>query len=512
MAQPAIRESVAGSAKGHPGLSSSWNVIAALGIGLAIISLVFLREISAAIEVWNASTAYSHCYLVLPMTAYLLWERRDVLATAQPKPDLRFAVAAIPLTAFWLIAERLGIMEARQLALVAGVELLFLTVLGRRTFWSISGPLLYLFFLVPFGAFLTPALQQFTASFSIIGLDLLGIPNFSDKFTIETPAGIFFVAEACAGLRFLIAAIAFGVFYSLLSYTSWKRRLGFIAASIVVPIIANGFRALGIVVLGQLLGSAEAAAADHLIYGWVFFSAVMLLLIAGGHLFRDSLPPLESWPAPTVAVPRAWPFWCGAALVVLLGIGPALAGIINSTSMLPVLPRTTVIVVPATCSSTDQAAENSADRRALTIICGEQRFEATVQAFAARSTASAMISERRRMTQEVGAENAALSVLDLPDETGHWTLVQTTDPNRATAYASWVDGAPVSSSMTGRLAQARDSILGATYVPALITITTAEPANSSPMQRKLTLDRLTALLREQSDLSARMAALTRLPG
>ena len=58
-----------------------------------------------------------------------------------------------------------------------------------------------------------------------------------DGYTIEIPEGTFYVAEACAGLRFLIASIAFGCLYALLMYRSPVRRTAFIVISIVVPII-----------------------------------------------------------------------------------------------------------------------------------------------------------------------------------------------------------------------------------------------------------------------------------
>ena len=106
------------------------------------------------------------------------------------------------------------------------------------------------------------------------------------------------MAEACAGLRFLIASIAFGCLYALLMYRSPVRRGVFIVVSIIVPIIANGFRGLGIVYLGYLLDSAQAAAADHVIYGWIFFSFVILLLIALGLPFRQDHISTRSAAAP----------------------------------------------------------------------------------------------------------------------------------------------------------------------------------------------------------------------
>ena len=166
-------------------------------------------------------------------------------------------------------------------------ELLFFTMLGPRLWWRLAGPLLYLYFLVPFGAFLTPKLQDITTVFVTHGLRILHIPAYITGYTIEIPEGTFLIAEACAGLRFLIAAVAFGCLYALTMYRSPVRRAIFIGISIVVPIIANGFRALGIILLGHVLGSAQAAETDHVLYGWVFFSAVILILIVLGLRFRE---------------------------------------------------------------------------------------------------------------------------------------------------------------------------------------------------------------------------------
>ncbi|MBX9750767.1 MAG: exosortase [Roseococcus sp.] len=166
----------------------------------------------------------------------------------------------------------------------------FLGVFGWRLFRAFAVPLGYLVFLVPFGAFLVPQLQEVTAWMIVAGLSLLGIPHFVDALIIEIPAGIFFVAEACAGLRFLIASLAFGGLYAAVMFRSPGRRVAVMVLALVVPVVANGLRALGIVLLGHHLGSAEAAAADHLIYGWVFFTLVILLLVVAGLPFRQDEP------------------------------------------------------------------------------------------------------------------------------------------------------------------------------------------------------------------------------
>lgn len=258
--------------------------------GLLGLAAAFHAEIAAALGVWSSSTAYNHCWLILPIALWLAWVRRDRLVGQVAAPTALGLVPALGSGAAWLLAAQLGIMEGRQFAALGVVLSWFLGVFGWRLTRAFAVPLAFLVFLIPFGAFLVPLLQRVTAWMIVGGLWVLGIPHFVDDLTIEIPAGVFLVAEACAGLRFLIASLAFGALYAAVMFRSTGRRVVVLVLALVVPILANGLRALGIVVLGHHLGSAEAAAADHLIYGWVFFTLVILLLIIAGLPFREDRP------------------------------------------------------------------------------------------------------------------------------------------------------------------------------------------------------------------------------
>jgi exosortase A len=302
-----------------------------IGIAALVFGIVFQREIDGAVQVWIDSTAYTHCFLIIPLVGFLLWERRWVIASMSPSPTLWPLLAMPFLSGLWLMAAILDIQEARQLLLVAMFEVVLLVTLGPRVFWLLLAPLLFLFFLVPSGAFLVPTLQKITAQISIAGLELLHIPVFSDGFMIEIPAGTFEIAEACAGLRFLIASIVFGCFFAVVMYQSVVRRALFITLSLVVPIAANGMRALGIIVLAHLEGSAAAVEADHVLYGWFFFTLVIIILIAIGMTFAQKIDRRIPMRSSGWSKPAAWRFAIAIPAAILLAVaGPAYAARLNA--------------------------------------------------------------------------------------------------------------------------------------------------------------------------------------
>jgi exosortase A len=464
-------------------------LLALLG-GLACFALLFRAEIVAAVGVWIDSTAYSHCFLVLPIALWLAWDRREAARGLRPEPTFWPVLAVLPFGLAWFAAERLGLMEGRQLAVLGMLEALLVALLGPRLARAQAPALIYLVFLVPVGSFLVPTLQHFTAGFIDIGLEMLDIPHVVDSFTIEIPEGLFYVAEACAGLRFLIAAVAFGVLYGFVTYRSLGRRLGFLAASIVVPILANGVRALGIVVAGHLIGSAEAAAADHVIYGWGFFSAVIVLLALAGLPFRQDAPRSAPLPSPLPApVPAPAPAPAGIApavtvaglAAVLAALGPAAAAALNRPGPLPDL-RLPGFVATAECR--DQGDPPGAEQH---FSCGGIPLVASVRVLPPHAPPGLLRTVRSEATGERDAADSVTSMLAI-DGLGdnvprQWRLVELHEPDRITATAAWIAGRPDPGGLAGRLQLAWDSIAGGDVPPTLVAVSLRPPSLVQADQR-----------------------------
>ncbi len=466
-----------------PGWTRARVALPVLGVGLLLLGLLFEEEAAAAVRVWFASTAYNHCFLVIPIALYLAYDRRDRLAGVPVRPWPQAALLALPLAAAWLLAERVGVMEGRQLIAMGFVQALFLGVLGRRLYRVMAAPLLYLFFLVPFGAFLTPALQTFTSHFITRGLDLLGIINYSDANIIEIPEGTFYVAQACAGLRFLIAAVAFGVLYALVIYRSPGRRITFVVVSLVLPVIANGFRALGIVVLGHYLGSAEAAAADHILYGWLFFSIVLLLLILLGLPFRqDARPAACASAAALPAIGLRWPAVAAVLVLLVSAIGPAAAAVFAwSAGAAPPLH----LALAGRCTTLPDGAD-APGLLQRHLVCDGKRLMLRVQAFSVRSDPGRIIAAERLISQPLSAEDVESRPLAVAGTApGTWRIVRSQVPDRTVAMALWVGGEPSGTGLAMRLRQARVSLLGGFATPLLATVepdATAAPQAGAALQ------------------------------
>ena len=498
--------------------------IPALAMGLLLLGIVFSQEVLAAVRTWENSTAYNHCILIIPISAWLIWDRRHSLIGVPIVPDLRFVPLGLPCIVAWAVAERLGIMEGRQLMLMCLVQILFLSVLGWRMYYALSGPLLYLFFLVPFGAFLTTALQDFTTVFTLAGLDVLGIPYYSDGYIIEIAQGVFLVAEACAGLRFLIASIAFGVLYALMMYRSPRRRAIFIGVSIVTPIIANGFRALGIVVLGRFLGSAQAAGADHLIYGWIFFSFVILLLVVLGLPFRQDTTP--SGPSgPPAPPPRPMAVRASIISVLLLAglaaSGPAATAQIDRFGERAMVPPSAGLTPDPGCDLAKAVAGSLASAppadRAPTptgitqyIRCAGQTVVVRIETFSPRITASKLLEAQRRLTEPLGTGEPMVSWLSLPGEGPRvWRVMEVEDTANLAVLSLWIDGKPTQIGLATRLQQALRSVTGATSTPVLVMVAPAgDWRNTTPQQRQQAREAVEAFFRHQTSLAAQLARLS----
>ncbi|OYX65036.1 MAG: exosortase A [Sphingomonadales bacterium 32-64-17] len=269
-------------------LAPQWRVpLLHLALAWAAQLALFAGDWAAMAGHWWSNSTYNHILLVPLIIAWLVWQRLPELARLTPRAWWPGLLALAGAMLVWLLGNVSGLATASQLGAVAMLPASVLALFGPRVSYALLFPLFYSVFLVPIGEELVPVLQMITADITIALTHFSGIPAEIEGVFIDTPVGLFEVAEACSGVKFLIAMVALGALIANQCFRSVWRRAAFMAASVIVPILANGVRAWGTIYIAQFQGIEFAAGFDHIFYGWIFFAVVMTILIGAGWRFFD---------------------------------------------------------------------------------------------------------------------------------------------------------------------------------------------------------------------------------
>jgi len=300
---------------------------------VAAVPLLYVDTLGSIVQIWHSSEAYVHGFLIPFISIALIWHRRDLLATNEPAASWTGFALLVALSLLWSASDFAGVQLTRQFAAVVMIPAAVLCVFGPAVFRSIRFALLYLLLAVPFGDFLIPYLIDFTAKFTVDALHLLGIPVFRDGRYFLTPSGAYEVAKACSGLKYFVATFALTTLFSYFLFARLRKRLLFIGFALLLSIVANGVRAVTVVLLLHYTDLDIAAGPDHEFVGWIVYALVLMLLIWVGNRFQDKLPDNnddapDSAPAPTSKARFTSPAWAvkaGALALAAASLGPLLA-------------------------------------------------------------------------------------------------------------------------------------------------------------------------------------------
>ncbi len=271
------------------GLPNNFIKLGAYLVFLLTTSIVlFFETWRSLFDIWIRSETYTHGLFVLPASLWLVWQNKSLHPCLQPgKPSYIGLIFTLSNGLLWLLASLTHTQVVEQYALVGLLIGGTWFYLGNNNSKKIIFPLLFLYLMVPVGDPLIPYLMDYTATFTIALLRLSGISVFREGMHFSLVTGEWSVVEACSGIRYLIASITLGTIYAYITYYKIYKRLLFILASIIFPIIANGFRAYLIVMIGHLSDMQLAVGVDHLIYGAIFFAFIIFIMFYIGSFWRD---------------------------------------------------------------------------------------------------------------------------------------------------------------------------------------------------------------------------------
>ena len=285
---------------------------------------LFFSSIASTVAIWERSETFAHCFIILPICLYLIKQKWTELNAAEIRSEPMAILLMVPVLAVWLFGSLAQLLVIEQAAAFFMLPVMIWAVMGNRVARILLFTLGFWMFSVPVGEFLIPQLQELTADITVYSLQLTGIPVYREGLYIAIPGGLFEVAVACSGIRYLIASFTLGTLYAYLNYNGYKKRLIFVLFSILLPLLANGIRAYGIVIIAHLSDMKYATGVDHLIYGWLFFGVVILIMFSIGNIWADPVKPFsQEAPAqgPQIPVSKTASVSAGVLMLVVVALG-----------------------------------------------------------------------------------------------------------------------------------------------------------------------------------------------
>ena len=261
---------------------------------------VFAKVLYYMVANWRAVPDYSHGFVVAPLALYFAWERRRQLARAPITPSW-WGLVPLGLGALAYAIGRLGVeLMSMRVGFVLTLMGMVLLLLGRPIFRILLFPLCFLFLMVPLpGSLLNIIafpLQLIAADLAVTALQLFGMPVLREGNIIHLPETQLFVAEACSGLRSLMALGTLGVVFAYFFRKTWGERLVLVASTIPIAVLVNAFRVMLTAYLTHRFGKGMAEGVIHQTEGFFTFGLAFGLLLLEARLL--------AWFWPRARAPR----------------------------------------------------------------------------------------------------------------------------------------------------------------------------------------------------------------
>ncbi|NLE29993.1 MAG: exosortase/archaeosortase family protein [Phycisphaerae bacterium] len=227
----------------------SWVKIAVLSL---LILWLYSHDIESMVTAWVHDGNWSHGFIIPLFSLYFLHQRREQLLGAKRETSW----AGVGLIVFSILLYLISIYPLKMgyPRLIAMLMTIFGTVLfccGWKVIKVTWLPILYLFFAMPLPqriyVELTMPMRRWASTFSAAFLDML--PNLEANATSVVIEGFYKgvpftlnVAEACAGMRLMMAFFALSVAMAYLSDRPWWHRVILVCSSFPIALFCNFVR------------------------------------------------------------------------------------------------------------------------------------------------------------------------------------------------------------------------------------------------------------------------------
>ena len=268
---------------------------------LALLTLVlYFNTFTWLGEVYRTDPENSHGFLIPFIIGYLIWNKikgGNLKETHHSSNSLGlvFIVVAVLLQ---IVSVRADIHITAIFSFIVLTTGVILYLLGKEFFKRLTFPIAYMFFLIPLPglvqASLTFPMKLFASKVSSAVLRGLGLSVLREGNVINLPGYSFEVADACSGLRSIIALLALAALFAYFTQKTPAKRLVLFSLSIPIAIVANIFRVVVTCLVAYYVSQRIADGFLHEFSGILVFLAAVALLIVSSKILRFTRGPTRA--------------------------------------------------------------------------------------------------------------------------------------------------------------------------------------------------------------------------
>lgn len=255
-----------------------------LGGAIALLMLLTLflyqQTIMYLMRMWGQLDGdYGHGYLVLLISAYMIFHNRRRLMALTPCPERRAILALLAASMLWMVAALVDIEVLQPVGLLLLLMSIIWLMLGTQALRVLVLPVLFIGFAIPVWFPLLPVLQELTTDAVFWAIRIMNIPALRLENMIVLPSGKLSVEETCSGLRYLMAALTLGTLFAYLNYVAFSARLIVVLVVAGAAVMANILRVFTVVYLGYTTDMQHPLVSDHVTFGWYIFAGMVVVLL-----------------------------------------------------------------------------------------------------------------------------------------------------------------------------------------------------------------------------------------
>jgi len=265
------------------------------GLAVLAFALLYRHVFVKLVHDWSNDGNYSHGFLIIPIAAYLAWERRRSLAVATMRPSVTGVVVVVGS----LLVLLAGIFGAElfltRISIVGTLVGSVLFLFGWTWLRLLAFPLAFLLLMIPLPAIIFNQiafpLQLVASQAGEFTLRSFEIPVLREGNVLILANTTLEVAEACSGIRSLVSLLTLGIMVGYFSDQRIGVRFLIALSTIPVAIVANAARVAGTGIAASRFGAAAAEGFFHEFSGWVVFLVAFLLMMLLQRVIVRLAPP-----------------------------------------------------------------------------------------------------------------------------------------------------------------------------------------------------------------------------